>query len=344
LPSFSWLYLAAEENGRVIAVVPAFVTEYNLGTTVQGAWRNALSPLTRSLSGLLTLRLVCLGSPLTDKCQLGFAPRLASSRRAEVVDRLLAGLEQFAAEQSIGLLAAKDVAAEDLSSGVHEAFGRAGFSRQPSLPNAVLPLPYASEDEYLKSLSPGTRRDVRRKLKDAGKVRIDLKRGPQALDCVPEMQRLYDRQRSRSSVDFDQFETLTPAYFQNVLGNDAMNALVFLYSHDETLVAFNLCYHTGQLFIDKFVGFDEPGVAGLNLYVLSWMTNARYCLEHGIGCLQTGQTGYAMKRRLGSALQENWIYFRHRNAVVNGALRLASPLLAADRYDGTIAAGKAVPK
>src|SRR5207253_10017116 len=97
-----------------------------------------------------------------------------------------------------------------------EAFRRAGYSRQPSLPNAVLPLPFSDEGEYLESLSQGTRREIRRKLKKAGAIQVHVLRGHDALDKVPAMLRLYDRQRGRSSVDFDQIETLTERYFRNV--------------------------------------------------------------------------------------------------------------------------------
>lgn len=325
-------------------MVPAFLTGYNLVTTVQGAWKTALQPLLRILSPLLTLRLVCLGSPLTDLCHLGFAPALAPGLRKQVTGRLLQALERFAASQAIGLLAAKDLADAHLGPGLAEAFEQAGYSRQPSLPNAVLALPHTDEEAYLKSLSQGTRREVRRKQKRAGTVRVELRRGSAAIGVVPELLRLYDRQRSRSGVDFDQFETLTKSYFRNVLAAQSMTAIVFLYTQEDALVAFNLCYHTDRLFIDKFVGFHDRGANKLDLYILSWMTNVRYCLEHGIGSLQTGQTGYTMKRRMGSVLEPTWIFFRHRNRLVNFILRLAAPLLAPDRYDETIAPPRAATR
>ena len=93
------------------------------------------------------------------------------------------------------------------------------------------------------------------------------------------------------------------------------------------------------MFIDKFIGFSLPLARTLNLYVLSWMTNVRYCLARGIPVLQTGQTAYAMKLRMGSELRDNWIYFRHRNPILNAILRLAGPLLAADRHDNVPARG-----
>ncbi len=336
LPGFEFRYLVVEESGTALAVAPAFMTEYNLGTTVQGASRSALERVAQVIGRLLTLRLLCIGSPLTDKCALGLTPALGVHRRQEVVALMLTALDRLARETGIGLLAAKDVAVDGLPSGVGEAFAQAGFSRLPSLPNAALYLPFEGEEDYLKSLSRSARRDVKRKLRTAGEVGIQVLRGREALGHVDELARLYDLQRSASSVDFDQFEALTPAYFRNVLSEEAMNPIVFLYSHGGRIVAFNLCYHSSQVFVDKFIGFDQGIAKDVDLYVLSWMTNVRYCLSHGIAALQTGQTGYAMKRRLGSALEPGWIFFRHRNPAVNLVLRLAGPLLAPARYDKSL--------
>jgi len=45
---------------------------------------------------------------------------------------------------------------------------------------------------------------------------------------------------------------------------------------------------------------------------------------------QAGQAAYANKLRLGSQLTRTSNYFRHRNALVNGALRLVAPMFGAD--------------
>ena len=267
---------------------------------------------------------------------------VSPENRQEIAGRLLGQLDRFAGAQGIGLLAAKDVADDDLAPGVGEAFAAAGFMRQPSLPNTLLELrraagAYLDEGAYLNALSSAARRDVRRKLKGASLVRVEERRGPAALELVPQIFALYEAQRGRSGVDFDQFETLTPAYFRGVLERLGEAAVVFVYLHDDKPIAFNLCYHTGRKFIDKFIGFSLPLARTFNVYVLSWMTNVRYCIAHRIPTLQTGQTGYAMKLHLGSALQANWIYFRHRNPVINFVLRLAGPLLAADRHDEELA-------
>ncbi|MEO8203472.1 MAG: GNAT family N-acetyltransferase [Betaproteobacteria bacterium] len=348
LAGFEWAYFTVREAGRVVAVAPAFVTAYRLDTTIQGQWRSALEPVLRPLRDLLTLQLACLGSPAADKCHLGFAPQLDAGRRGAATAALLDCLDAFAVGQRIGLVAAKDLADADMGNGVGDAFDAAGFARQPSLPNTYLSLApeggQAGEDAYLASLSSGTRRDLRRKLRDSDRLRIEMRRGADALDCVPSMMRLYDQQRASSGVDFEQFESLTPAYFQNVLGAEGMAVIVFLYWHGETLAAFNLCYHSQTRFIDKFIGF-EPGLArSLNLYAVSWMANVRYCLANGIATLQAGQTGYAMKLRMGCTLAAQAIVFRHRHPVLNRLLRLAGPLLAADRHDQDLARAATAPR
>jgi hypothetical protein len=337
LAAFTWAYFIARDNGRIVAVVPAFMTDYRLDTTLQGRWRTALHALLRPLKNLLTLRMLCLGSPLADKCHLGFVPGLVAGRRRAILELLLSNVEAFAAAQGIGLIAAKDVAGADLDHDTGAAFAASGFARLPSLPNTVLVLPPDGEPAYLRLLSHSARRDVRRKLKTANMVRIEERHGRDALTLVPEFFGLYDGQRNRSSEHFEQFENLTPEYFRQVLVEQGDAAVVFLYFHDERLVAFNLCFHTGQLFIDKFIGFEPSLSRALNLYVLSWMANVRYCLAHGIPLLQAGQTSYAMKLRLGASLRPNWNLFRHRNAVLNAVLRLAAPMLAADRHDDDLA-------
>ena len=337
LVAFSWAYFAVHEHDRVVAVVPAFVTDYRLDTTIQGPWRTALQPLLRRLKRPLTLRLLCLGSPLADKCHLGFAPDFPAVRRREVVGRLLACVDAFAVTHGIRLVAAKDITDVDLENGVDATFAAAGFTRQPSLPNTVLALPDGGEDAYLRALSHAARRDVRRKLQTRDLVQIEHRHGREALTLLPDIVQLYKDQRDRSPLDFGQFETLTPAYFRQVLIEQGEAAVVSLYLHQGQPLAFNLCYHTGRLFIDKFIGFKPPLSRAFNLYVVSWMTNVRYCLARGIPILQTGQTAYAMKLHLGAKLQPNWIFFRHGNPILNATLRLASPLLAADRYDADLA-------
>ena len=75
---------------------------------------------------------------------------------------------------------------------------------------------------------------------------------------------------------------------------------------------------------------DAERGRAFNLYFLSWFTNLTYCVSHGLTRYQSGQAAYRNKLRLGSSLTRTQMYFRHRNLLLNAALRVAAPLLAAD--------------
>lgn len=333
LEAFEWVYFEVREGGRSLAVAPAFITHYRLDTTVQGRWKHWLRSMPAWATSLLTLRLLCLGSPLADTCHFGFAPMQPADRCRDLAGRLLAGVERYAAARGLWLLAAKDLPDELANGAAGAALDEASYARERSLPNAMLELPAGGEAAWLAALSRSTRREVRRKLGSSSALKIEERHGPAALEFIPEIFRLYELQRAGSRVDFDQFEALTPDYFRHVLLALGERSVVFLYWNDGRLIGFNLCYHTASAFIDKFIGFDPGPARQLNLYVVSWVHNLRYCAARNIRLLQTGQTAYAMKVHLGSRLARNWNYFRHRCKPVNALLRLAGPLLAAERYD-----------
>lgn len=337
IAGFSWMFPAVRHQGRVVLAAPAFATTYRLDTTVQGWLKAALAPFARWLS----LRLFCLGSPAADRCHLGFAPDLSAAERACALGVLLDGFAAAAAEAGAGLLALKDLADEDWRRPeIHAVLVRAGYRAEASLPNAMLDLGMGDEERYLAGLSKATRKDVRRKLRASmPRMRIDLHRGEAALGMVDAMMALYDVQRARSGVDFEQFEALSPAYFANVLTGLGERALVFSYWYGDDLAGFNLCLAGDTMLIDKFIGLRDDLARELDLYVVSWMVNVRHCLAHGIARLQTGQTAYAMKTRMGSRLEPRWLVFRHRSRLINAMLGLVAPLLAADRWDGDLEDG-----
>lgn len=331
LAEFEWRYFALQEGQDLLAVVPAFITDYRLDTTMQGPWKRVTEQINRRFPRLLALRLLSLGSPVGEICHLGFAPSVNETDKVVLLRQLLAGLDHHAADLGIGLLGIKDAAERD--GGVWQAATRAeGYQRLPGLPTAHLPLPYASEADYFASLSAGTRKDLRRKLKAASAIRIE--RRHDLSDVRDQVMALYAETLDRSQL---QFERLPAGYFEGVLRQLGDRASCFLYWAGDQLVAFNLVLHDRDRLIDKFLGMHYPAVPTYNLYFLSWMTNVRFCLANGIANYQSGQAGYGPKRRLGSALAPNWLYFRHRHPVLNRVLAVVGQLVRLDRFDDELA-------
>lgn len=325
IPDFDFRYVAVLREGHPIAVAPAFITRYRLDTTLQGACKGMTERLARLAPGLLSIRMVCLGSPVAEKLHLGFAPEIGPAERPRLFEALIAEMKRFASFERIPLIAVKDMPQPELA--LFEAC-LAGFKRLPGLPTAWLPLPFGDVDLYLASLGAATRKDLRRKLRHGTALRIEHRRDiSDVLDRVAE---LYEQTVDHSEL---RFERLPPEYFSAVLREYGPGASCVLYWHGDRLVAFNLVLAGRDRLIDKYVGMDYAFARRFSLYFISWLTNVRYCIEHRIPLYQSGQAFYAPKLRLGSRLTMNWQFFRHRNPVLNLLLRVVSRLVRLDRFD-----------
>jgi predicted N-acyltransferase len=325
MEGFAWRYVALFENGRMIAAMPLFLTDYQLETTVE---LKSLFRLTKRIRrhwpGFLTLKLACLGSPCTETGAPGFHAGVPATRRPALLALLLQGFELYADSQRCALRGVKDIpeTQEDVLRGV---FDEAGFAATPGLPTAWLDVDFTSLDEYLGRLSAGTRKDMRRKLKSEQHIRVEMR--TDFADLLPRVMTLYMETRDRSDL---QFEVLTSGYFRGVLDNLPGRSLCFFYYAGETLLAANILVHSKDRLIDKFFCMAAAEGRKYNLYYLSWFNNLRYCLEQGIGRYQSGQAHYENKLRLGSKLTANTMYFKHRNFAVQRLLRLLAPLLSFD--------------
>jgi hypothetical protein len=322
LAGFRWRYLLLQERGRLLAAAPAFLMDYPLETTLAGSARRVAAGLRRVVPDALTLRLACLGSPCTETALAGFAPGTPEPEKPQVLRRLLGGLERVAARERCGLLGIKDVpeAAGELWSAAAP-----GYRAIASLPSASLAIDFPTVEAYLERLSAATRKDMRRKLKALDQVRIETRRDID--DVLDPVMALYSETRARAEMAL---EDLTPAFFQGVLRQLGDRAFCTLYWQGDRLLAVNLLMQDGETLLDKFFCMDAAQGRPLNLYFLSWFNNVRICLERGLSHYRSGQAGYENKLRLGCRVARTSNYFRHRNALLNGSLRLVAPLFAAD--------------
>jgi len=324
LQGFRWRYVLAFEGAALVGAAPVFLTEYPLETTLAGPGRRVAEALRRRLPNALVLRLACLGSPCTERALVGLSRSALPAVRDGLIRAILAGLETIARDEGCGLLGLKDLAAPDAPPWAAGA-AKSGYRPLPSLPIAHLDIDFRDIDQYLARLSPGTRKDMRRKLRAPDRVRIEIR--TEVDDLIDQIMALYDETRGRAEMSL---EDLTAAYFTGVLRGMPGRGFFVLYYDGDELLAANLLLHDGDTLVDKYFCMDGERGRPLNLYFLSWFTNVRLCLENGWTRYQSGQAAYDAKLRLGSRLTRTANYFRHRNLLVNGALRLVAPMFAAD--------------
>jgi uncharacterized protein len=320
--SLGWL--VANSGEEIACLVPVFQTEYDLTTTTQGLPRRLLSGVKKFIPGKLAVKLFSLGSPVTEFCPVGFSPDFAAADRARVFEGLLRFAAEFSLRQGCHLFAIKDLTEDDRSH-LGRALERACLHALGSLPTAYLPIGFSSIEGYLSGLSAATRKDMRRKLRSRHAIRTERRRDlTGVIDAVMAM---YRETRARGEL---QFEELSERYFVEVLRAMDGRAECIVYFLEDIPIAANLLLLDGTRMIDKFFCMRGDLARPYNLYFLSWFVNLELCLDRGLKIYESGQAGYETKLRLGCALRRNWIYFRHRNRVIDRLLAWVSPMFALD--------------
>lgn len=324
LDAFDWRYLVVEDAGQLLAAVPMFFTTYALDTTLGDVGRRMVAGVRRVFPDLLSLPLACLGSPCTEMLPLGFSPEAGPGRQPALLRMLLDAFEVEAGRGGAHLMGVKDVPAcqAPLWDAVAGARGYRGIA---GLPVASLDIAFHTLEAYMATLSPGTRKDMRRKLRNRAKVRLEWRHD---LDGVlDQTMALYRQTRDRADM---QFEDLTPDYFSGVSTAMGERAVYGLYWSGNDLLAVNMLLRGDDILTDKFFVMDGERGRALDLYFLSWFNNIDYCLEANLARYQSGAAAYDIKLRLGSTLIGTSLYFRHRNRLMNQGLNLVAPLFAAD--------------
>jgi predicted N-acyltransferase len=329
-------FIAHPPAGFVVERSPqgmlCFVAPFNLLTTADDALRRRVvrMPLQRWWGRLLQWRTRFVGSTVTEYAPLPSAlPPAALARGLKAAYgrecRLL--IVKDIAQDSPLLDAAGNRYAQQFA----DACEAEGFVLLEGQALAWVPIDFDSEAEFLGRLSPGRRKNIRRKLRSLTDIEIE---------CVPtgdvrfhdaatlaKFQTLFDNVYEQSEVHFDR---LTAAFFRTLF--QTAGGVVFVYRHAGQMIGWNLCYeHAGKL-LDKYIGFAYPQARGHNLYFISWMHNLGYARQRGLSHYVAGWTDPEVKSFLGARMT----FTRHavyaRNPLLRMLLRRIGDRFESDRH------------
>lgn len=321
-------YVAVKRGGVIVCIAPYFITNYRLDTTTQGTLKNILSKIRDYLPNLFSVRLLCVGSPVTDSCKVAIASDYPFD--GDMLVALNTELEKIADRENIGVIAYKDVI-EQQAVKFKAPLEKLGFTEVANMPVASNIIQYSSLDEYLDSLSYSMRKNLRRKLKSKQHVRIEEYEGaPPDIDAI---YALYLQTYEQSEL---KFEKLTLDFFESIVGLMPNNTRFVLYFAENQLVAFNCLLHRDGVLLDKYIGMQQALAKKYNIYFLSWLHNVEMCIRDGFHTFQSGQASYETKLHLGATLMPTSIFFRHRNIFLNQPLKLISRVLAYANFDKSI--------
>jgi hypothetical protein len=328
-PDTSLGVFTVREDSRLVAAAPGFHIAYRLDTPFQGRLRQTTDRLCARYPSFLRLKVVGLGSPLSDNSGLGFDPGLDPADRRLHFAGLLGALAREADRCRADIIAVKSLGAE--ADEFHELLTAAGYGRLTSVPVVVLPLPFVSRDHYLSSLPSKTAAYLRRKMRGAAGIRIEYRDSTAGLD--EDLNRLLEETLSQSGVDHGDLEEVHPAFFREVKVALGDRARLMLCWRGDELLSFQLFLVGRNRIIASKIGMKYPAAREHNLYFVNWMEMIDYAIAHGIGEIEMGATAYSAKLLFGGHLERRWIYFRFRNRVVNRLVRPLAPLFDFERND-----------
>jgi len=322
LEGFHFCHVLVRAEGRLELIAPLFWSDLDLAMDLEGLAQRALRAGRRLFPRLLIARTLFCGSPFGETGLIGI--ERDSQDQGALIAELVRAMEGLRREQRLALILFKDF--PDESAGLLRALTGRGFFRGGSYPNVEVPLPYATMEEYVTSLSANARKDLRRKVRQASAGGpIEVRVAADIADLIEPVYQLYLNTYNAGTV---RFEKLTREYFLEVGRKMRDRARFFLFLIDGRLVCFNLCFLHGDRLIDKFIGMDYAVARQLNLYFYTWHHNVAWCIRNGVRRYQVGQTDHAAKIRLGGRLVPLYFYARHGNALINLALRAAARFLA----------------
>lgn len=330
LQGFSFYYIVLYEKDNCLLIAPLFVADFNLDIAAEGAIEKIIQCIRKLLPRFFILKTLFCGSPFAENGYLGIRKDLPDKNY--VVGKLIKIIDALAYAKGIPLVIFKDFLKSDTP--VLDLLLSNGFFKLQSFPSVVTELNFSSFQDYLKSLGHSTRKNLRKKIKQAySGQNFSIKTTDRVDDIIDEVYRLY---LNNYSCGATKFEKLTKDFFINVGKYLSPYAKFFLYYCNGKLGAFNLCFVFKDLFIDKFIGFDYDISNRYNLYYVSWCFNVEWCLKNSIRFYQSGQTDYYPKVRLGGRLIPLYAYLKHRNPALNQLLKLLARFLKPENFDADI--------
>jgi Acetyltransferase (GNAT) domain len=302
MAGFEFLYLTLYYRDTPVLIAPMFTAQFNMGLAMDDVGRRRLQKIQRIWRGLLVVKTLFCGSPISEKGIVGIHPDYrADSGLLETFDRALVELARYHRARMVVFKDFMDSDLEPLS-----PLRSMGWFRGDGLPAACLPVRFSSLDEYLAQLGYATRKDLRRKLRKAEQSgHLEIQAVSDINAFIDDAYRLYLNVHSASDMHF---ELLTKQLFLNFTRFMPANTVFFLYwtkdpsRHARKLVGLNFCLQFEDRLIDKYIGMDYSVSRDLNLYFVSFLYNVQWCLDNQKTNYMLSQGGYPVKIRLGAQL------------------------------------------
>jgi predicted N-acyltransferase len=323
--NFEHQYLLLEDDfGNVRAVQPVFFVRQNLVEGMRGKTRSVVDSIQKKYPRFLTMRVLMVG------CAAGTGDLGACDDPNEkwTARALFAVLRTYARQNGASLVVLKDFPAKYRP--VLESSYSNGYARIPSMPMTRLPLHYQNWDEYLRTLSKATRKDLRRKFRKAERgPKIDLEIVNDLTPYVDETYPLYLQVHERSPL---KFETLTKDYFRAISKRMPDRTRFFIWRQSGKIAAFSFCLVCNDALYDECIGLDYCVALDLHLYFYTLRDIISWSLQQGLKYYYSNPLNYGPKLHLRCELVPLDLYVMHTSALLNPGFRRMIKYLGPTRH------------
>ena len=323
---FEHHYLRLEDpSGAVRAIQPVFFVRQNLVEGVPGKIRSAVDLIRKIFPRFLTMRVLMVG------CAAGTGDLGAGDKSDEAwtAQALRAILQTYARQNKASLVVLKDFPANYRPS--LETFALNGYARIPSMPMTRLSLNYENWDDYFRSLSNATRKDLRRKFRKAERAsKIEMQLVSDIAPFIDEIYPLYLAVHERAPL---KFETLTKDYFLAIAQRMPERARFFVWRQSGKIVAFSFCLICGDAIYDECIGLEYSVALDLHLYFYTLRDIISWALQQRLKYYYSNPLNYEPKLHLDCKLVPLDLYVRHTNALLNPIFRRLIKYLGPTRHD-----------
>ena len=323
---FEHHYLLFEDNsGQRRAIQPVFFVRQNLVEGVPGKVRSIVDEVRKIFPRFLTMRVLMVG------CAAGAGDLGVSDKNDEtwIAKTLETGLLKYAQQNKASLIVFKDFYAQYRPA--LALLCSSGYVRMASMPMTRLLLRYDNWDEYFRTLSKATRKDLRRKFRKTERVpKIEMQVVTDIAPLIAEIYPLYLAVHERSPL---KFETLTKEYFLAIAQRMHEHARFFIWRQSGKIVAFSFCLVCGDKIYDECIGLDYSVALGLHLYFYTLRDIVSWALQQGLKYYYSNPLNYEPKLHLDCELVPLDLYVRHTSALLNPIFRRAVKYLGPTRHD-----------
>jgi predicted N-acyltransferase len=324
---FEYHYLVLkDDSGNARAIQPVFFLRQNLVEGVPGKIRSVVDAVRKIFPRFLTMRVLMVG------CAAGAGDLGVCDENDEpwVAKALSASLRTYARQNRASLVVLKDFPAKYRDA--LEIFPSSGYTRIPSMPMTRLPLHHFQDwDEYFRTLSKATRKDLRRKFRKTERApKIEMEVVGDTSPYVDEIHPLYLQVHERSPY---KFETLTKDYFRAVSDRMPDRARFFIWRQSGKIVAFSFCLICDDAIYDECMGLDYRVALDLHLYFYTLRDVITWSLQQRLKYYYSNPLNYEPKLHLDCELVPLDLYVRHTNVFLNPIFRRVIKYLGPTRHD-----------